>query len=266
MRVPRERERDAGRHAREDVGLVRQQDHGGVVRDLGQRAVEIVHALERAPGALAPTVEEGHLVAEAREPERAAVVGQTHDVVLVDRHALALQHAPAEHGALARALGGEVVPPVVVAEDGVHAERRFELAQRLGPYLRRDGAGLELVAGGEVAQQDDDVGFQRIGVGDDAADALGGHGRAAGVHVGDDADAEIEVARPVGRGDAVARHLQPPVRLDGEAVAGQPHHAGAGEAERLQEPAPRDAFHVCFALYGAEVRTSRSPSPLGERT
>ena len=154
--------------------------------------------------------DERHLVAEAGEPEAAAVLDEARDVVLVDGDAVALQHAPAEHGALARALGREVVPPVVVAEDGVHAERRLEPAQRLGPFLRRDGAGLELVAGGEVAEQHDDVGLERVGVLDDGADALGGHGRAAGVHVGDDADLELEIARPVGRGDAVARDLEPP--------------------------------------------------------
>jgi len=81
------------------------------------------------------------------------VVAEAHDVVLVDGYAFALQHAPADHGALACALGRAVVPPVVVAEDGVHAERCGEPAQLLGPNLRRDGAGLELVAGGEVAQQ-----------------------------------------------------------------------------------------------------------------
>ena len=88
------------------------------------------------------------------------------------------------------ALGGKVVPPVVIAENGVHAERRPEIAQRLGPLLGRDRAGLELVAGGEVAQQDDDVGLERVGVLDDAADALGRHERTAGMHVGDDADAQ----------------------------------------------------------------------------
>ncbi len=136
---------------------------GASSRDLGQRALEVVHAHEvAATHTLAPALEEGDLVAEAREPERAAVVDEAHDIVLVHGHALALQHAPAEHRALAGALGSLIVPPVVVAEDGVDAERRLELAQRLGPYLRRDGARLELVAGGEVAQQHVTSGFSEL--------------------------------------------------------------------------------------------------------
>src|SRR5438270_765339 len=59
-----------------------------------------------------------------------------------------------------------------------------------------------------------------------------------------------ETGRPVGRGDAIARNLQPPHRLDGQAIARQAHHAGAGETQRLEEPAARDAFHVCDALNG----------------
>ena len=80
------------------------------------------------------------LVAEAGEPEGVAVLVDAGDVVLVDGDADALQHAAAEHGALAGALGLEVVPPVVIAEHGMHAERRLELAQRLRPRPRRGTA------------------------------------------------------------------------------------------------------------------------------
>ena len=125
---------------------------------------------------------------------------ETHRVVLVDGDADSLQHAPAEHRALAGALGVQVVPPVVIAENGMHAERRLEDAQRPGPLLGRNGARLELVAGGEVAQQHDDVGLELVGALGDGADALGRHQRAAGMHVGDDADAQIEAGRPVAAG------------------------------------------------------------------
>ena len=183
-----------------------------------------------APAPLAAALDEGHLVAEAGEPEAAAVLDEAHDVVLVDGDALALQHAPAEHRALARALGGEVVPPVVVAEDGVHAERRLELAQRLGPYPpARRSRVLNLWLAAKSPSSTMTSGFERVGLLDDAADALGRHRRAAGVHVGDDADLELQIARPVGRGDAVARDLEAPARLDGEAIARQPDHAGAGK-------------------------------------
>jgi hypothetical protein len=55
-------------------------------------------------------------------------VREADGVVLVDGYAFALEHAPAEHGAPARALCRDVVPPVVVAEDGMDAEGCGELA------------------------------------------------------------------------------------------------------------------------------------------
>ena len=91
-----------------------------------------------------------------------AVLADAGGVVLVDGDADALQHAAAEHRALAGALRLQVVPPVVIAEHGMHAERRLELAQCFRPRLGRDGAGLELVAGGEIAEQHDDVGLSSL--------------------------------------------------------------------------------------------------------
>ena len=102
---------------------------GASSRDLGQRAIEIVHALETARAALAAAVDEGQLVAEAGEPETAAVLDEAHDVVLVDGDALALEHAPAEHGALARALRGDDRP----TSRGCRGWR----ARRAAPSVRR---------------------------------------------------------------------------------------------------------------------------------
>ncbi len=190
---------------------------------------------------LAPAGDEGDLVAEAGEPEGVAVLADAGDVVLVDGDADPLQHAPAEHGALAGALRVQVVPPVVIAEHGMHAERRLQLAQCLRPRLGRDGAGLELVAGGEVAEQDDDVRFELVGVLGDGGDALGRHDRPAGMHVGDHADLEVEAARPVGGRDAIARHGQAPHRLDGKAIAGEAEQSSAGCADGLEKPAAGNA-------------------------
>ena len=196
VRVSGKRERHALGHARKNIRLVRQQNHGRLICDLGERARQIIDAFEPAPRPLAAAADEGHLVAEPGQPERTAVLVEAHHVVLVDGDADGFQHAPAEHRALAGALGVQVVPPVVIAENGMHAERRPEDAQRIGPLLGSNRAGLELVAGGEVAQQHDDVGVELVGALGDGADALGRHQRTAGMHVGNDADAQIEAGRP----------------------------------------------------------------------
>jgi hypothetical protein len=139
-------------------------------------------------------------------------------------------------------LRGEIVPPVVVAEDGMHAERRPELAEDSGPLLGRHLARLELVARRKIAEQHDDVGGERVGLVDDGFDAVERHGGPARVHVGDDADREVEAAGPIRRRDGMARNLEPPARLHGKAIARKPHHAGAGEAGGLQELTTGDSL------------------------
>ncbi len=200
---------------------------GRLICDLGERARQIVDAFEPAPRPLAAAADEGHLVAEPRQPERTAVLAEAHHIVLVHGDADSFQHAPAEHRALTGALGVQVVPPVVIAENGMHAERRLEDAQRIGPLLGSNGARLELVAGGEVAQQHDDVGVELVGPLRDGADALGRHQRTAGMHVGNDADAQVEAGRPSRRRYIVACDTQAISGLTGYAIGGQPHDAGA---------------------------------------
>ena len=141
MGVAGQRERHALGHMGENVGLVRQQDHRRVVRHLGQRAGQIVDALEAAPGLLAPAADQGQLVAEAGQPEGMPILGETHRVVLVDRDAHRLQCPPADHRPLARPLRLAVVPPVVIAEDGVHPERGTEHAQRGRPLAGEARSG-----------------------------------------------------------------------------------------------------------------------------
>src|SRR5262249_35123505 len=138
--VAREGEGHARGNARKDVGLVSQEDHGRIVADLGKGAVEIIDAGELAPSPLALAPEQRQLIPEAGHPEAATVLDEPGDVVFVNGNADLLQGAAAEHGAAAGALGGAIVPPVVIAENRVHAERRPESAERLGPLLWRDGA------------------------------------------------------------------------------------------------------------------------------
>ncbi len=207
----------AGRDAREDVGLVGHEQHRRVVGHLGQRTGEVVEADEAAtvPDALR---REGDLIRQACEPERATVLCEPHDVVLVDRYAGGFQRTPAEHRALAADLRLAVVPPIMIAEDGVHAERRLEPRERRRPAFCRHERPHVLVAGLVVAEQQRDVGLQPVGRLDDVGHALEVHPRFAGVEVGDERDAQARAVLPSGRREGVALDAQAE-RLDAERVA-----------------------------------------------
>jgi len=131
---------------------------------------------------------EGQLIAEASQPKVLPALGQPHDGVFIDGDAALFQDAPAIYGPGELALGGQVVPPVVVAEHGMDAKRGPQLGQRLGPVLGRDGTRLELVTGGKVAEQHHRVGAERIGDLDDPLDAAERHRRPPRVQVGNDRD------------------------------------------------------------------------------
>src|SRR5689334_7590740 len=102
--MPGKRERHTVGDPRKDVGLVREENDGRVVRDLGQSAGQVVYTFEPAPRPLPTASNMRHLVAEAGEPERLAVLGKPNGIILVDRNANALQHAPPDDGTLAGAL------------------------------------------------------------------------------------------------------------------------------------------------------------------
>ena len=94
-----------------------------------------------------------------------------------------------------------VLPPVVVAEHGMHAERRFETAERTRPFGVRHGFGVagNADAGDVVAEQEHAIGSERVDVRDDAFDARHVHPRLAGVQIGDDRELEVEAGRPARR-------------------------------------------------------------------
>ena len=118
-----ERERYAFRHFGENIGLVREQNDRIVGRHLGERAGQIVDAAK-----LAVAEPVGELVAEAGEPEAAAGFAQQHGVVFHHRDAHLLQR---------RARFLDAVPPVVIAENRIDAERRAQTRKFAGPGLRR---------------------------------------------------------------------------------------------------------------------------------
>ena len=107
-----ERERHALRHVEENIGLVRQQDHRIVGGDLRERAGQIVHAAEAA-GADAMR----DLVAETGEPEALARLAEQHASFSMQRNA---------HIGERLAHAFDVEPPIVIAVDGVDAERRLQ--------------------------------------------------------------------------------------------------------------------------------------------
>src|SRR6266702_3943116 len=83
-------QRDARGYARRDIGLMREQDDRRVVGDFCQRRIEIVGTEALRP-AVALRRSISKLIAEAGEPERAAIPGETDDVVLIDGYAGRLQ-------------------------------------------------------------------------------------------------------------------------------------------------------------------------------
>ena len=102
-----------------------EEDRGRVVRGLRQQAGEVVDAVRPCA---AP--QQRQLVAEPEEPERPAAVLEPDRVVLEHRDADRRQRARRRDRPSAPALRGGIVPPVVVAEDGVNAERSQRAARR----------------------------------------------------------------------------------------------------------------------------------------
>ena len=64
-----------------------------------------------------------------------------------------------------------------------------------------------------IAEQNDDIGLQRIGAFDDTLDALQRHPGIAGVQIGNGGDLQSEPGGPLRGRKIVARDLQPQQRL-----------------------------------------------------
>jgi hypothetical protein len=145
--MSRQGQRHALRHLRKNIGLVRQEDHGGVVAGLGERSGEVVDAVE-PPG----TTHEGDLVTEAGEPKRAIALLDAHDVVLEDRDVNVAQRAGGDDRPLALPLRRRVIPPVVIAENGEDAERRPQPRQDGGDLGHPDATGHEPMSGDVISE------------------------------------------------------------------------------------------------------------------
>ena len=89
------------------------------------------------------------LIAKPGQPEAAAALAHQHGVVFHHRNANLRQ---------SRARAGDVVPPVVIAEDGMNAKRRAQPRQFRRPGGGRHMLGDETMRGEEIAEQHDEIG------------------------------------------------------------------------------------------------------------
>ena len=127
------------------------------------------------------------------------MLGQSHRLIFKQRNAAGGKR-PANAARTVRGLGRNGRrPPVVIAENGVDAERRLETPQLLGPGAGRHIARNERMRADVVAEQHREI--RLLGVGEiyDVADALLRHPWIACVNVGDDRDLEFEVLRPIAK-------------------------------------------------------------------
>ena len=165
-----------------------EKDRRRVVADFAHRAVEIVGAV--------PTPRVRQLrqqVAETDQPEGPPMLGQSHRLIFEQRNA-GRGERPANAARAVRGIGrNRRRPPVVIAENGVDAERRLETRQLLGPGAGRHIARNERMGADIVAEQHREIRLLGVGEIDDVADALFRHPGIAGVNVGDDRDLELEV-------------------------------------------------------------------------
>ena len=97
----------------------------------------------------------------------------------------------------------DVVPPVVIAEDRIDAERRAQARQARPPRpVRRHSFGDETMGGEIIAEHHDEIAVERIGGIDHLAHAREPHIGAAGVQVGDDRDGQALAVGPARRRQA----------------------------------------------------------------
>jgi len=101
-----------------------------------------------------------------------------------------------------------VGPPVVIAENGMHTERRLEAAELARPVLLCDGIGVahHALPGDVVAEQQNAIRLERVGVADNTADALAPHPGLARVQVGNHGELDGKPRGPAPRRQLIARH------------------------------------------------------------
>jgi hypothetical protein len=178
-----ERKRNARRHARKNIRLMRQQNNWRVVSDFRQRPGQIVDPISwMAPP---PHRDKGDLIAQSDNPERFPVLDQTHGVILIDGKTSILHGLADVRQAVAPAHRRLIRPPVMIAKHGMNAERRVKPRQCARPGARRL-LSLKFMSRHIVANEQGAVGALTVGQIDNFRHALRGHPRIAGVKIGYD--------------------------------------------------------------------------------
>ena len=184
---------------------MRQQHDRRVVGHLPERRAEIINTDARHPSET-PRRHVGQLIAKPGEPERVSILGQTPSIVFINRNAGRFERAPGDDRSPAFPLHGLVVPPIVIAENRMHAERGLQAGEHRRPFIGWNEAGNVPNAGDVIPEQDDHVRIERIGAFDDGRNALKRHPGIAGMDVGDGGNLELEISWPLRRLDIVPGH------------------------------------------------------------
>ena len=106
--------------------------------------------------------EQCELVAEAEEPERAALLLETQGIVLHDRNADGFQLPPCEDRPSSHRLRLAILPPIVVAQDGVDAERGPQRGGSRREVPHRYGTGDEAMSRRVIAEEHDEIGIESV--------------------------------------------------------------------------------------------------------
>src|SRR3954471_21044204 len=123
-----------------------------------------------------------------------------------------------------------------------------------------------------VAEENDHVGFEVVGCGNDVLDPRQRHVGLAGVQIGDDRDPQPQARRPAGRREGIGLQAQEKARLDREGVAadepeGRPQNPlqdyAATQEANAEVPSGRGAPRSATTSGGTPNRTGRMlvPSP-----
>ena len=181
-----------------------------------------------------------------------SVLLQANRIVLVDRNAGAFEHAMADRRPASPQLRLEIVPPVVIAEYRVHPQRRAQGAQRFRPRLRRHALDLKAMAGGEIAEQHDEIGPQRIGALGNGGNTSCRHQRLTRVNIGQHGDGQLEAFRPPRRRDLVARHAEAPHGLHSQGIATERQRRCRRRPEARQNPPAREKGSPHFRFHALQ--------------
>src|SRR5215831_8831330 len=90
----------------------------------------------------------------------------------------------------------DIVPPVVIAEDRIDAERRVQAGEFAGPRGVRHALSDKAMRGKEITEHDCQITAQIIGGVDDLANPFETHIRATGVQSGNNSDGQRSALWP----------------------------------------------------------------------